>query len=513
MTYDAIVIGAGHNGLAAAVTLAREGRRVVVLERGARVGGLAARVEFHPGYAAPGVLSDRGLVRRWVIDRLRLERHGLRVRHDPLSALALSEGQSGLLLSDVTEEAAREIGRRSSADVDAYVRFRAFIARVAPAVRRLTDDAPPELTPQTAGGFASLVQTGLAIRRLSPRDLHDLARVAPMCSADWLNEWFDDERVKAHLALPGLEAQLAGPWSPGTALPLLMQLAVAERPIVGGPPALVAALLGAARDVGAKVRNDTEVTEVLVDRGRVRGARVAGGEVVEAPIVVSTVSPSHLFLDLVPDGALPLRVVDLTRNLRQRGTSARVLLALDGPLSFAHHESTTVEVATTGAHLDDLERAFDEVKYGRFSERPVLEISVPTVRDKSLAPLGGHVVSILAHYAPVDIDGGWSDAMREGFTEAVIDELARYAPSVRERMVGVKTLTPADLEQQYAIPGGHLHHGEHALDQLFFMRPNHLCAHYDTPIGGLFLAGSGSHPGGGLTAVPGILGATAALRG
>ena len=173
---------------------------------------------------------------------------------------------------------------------------------------------------------------------------------------------------------------------------------------------------------------------------------------------------------------------------------------------------TDTRTLAPGADVDELERSFDEVKYDRFSERPALEIQVPSVRDKTLAPPGSHVVSILAHFAPRDLEGGWNDSMREGFTEAVLDELTRYAPTVRDRLVAAHTLTPADIEQRHAIRGGHIHHGEHALDQLFFMRPNHRCAHYKTPFTGLFLCGSGSHPGGGLTTVPGILGARAALR-
>jgi phytoene dehydrogenase-like protein len=251
------------------------------------------------------------------------------------------------------------------------------------------------------------------------------------------------------------------------------------------------------------------VERLVVEGGAVRAVRCADGREFAGSQVLASCNPRTVLLDLLPPAVLPLAIRDQIGNFRCRGTAAKLHLALDGPLTLGGRE---VEIAHLGGGtIDAFERAFDAVKYRQASQHPFLEVRQPTVPDASLAPAGGHVLSVLVAYAPYELEGGWTREAKEALAARVIERLDRSCPGLRQRVVGVQTLTPADLEVRYNLPGGHLHHGEHALDQLLFVRPSHRLAHYATPVDGLFLAGGGSHPGGGLSGVPGWLAAGAAL--
>jgi phytoene dehydrogenase-like protein len=336
-------------------------------------------------------------------------------------------------------------------------------------------------------------------------------RVAPMCVADYLNELFQNPLLVEGLAAPAVISTWAGPWSAGTNTNLLLNEASHGREIVGGPAALIAALDKAARANGAEIRTGVEVTRIRVDKNRAQGVTLQNGESVDAPIVIVTSDPKRAFLDLIAPGTLPIRIEDEYRRIRMRGTAAKIHLALDGPLELAARPGQKFEhIRIGGGHIDDLERAFDAVKYKENSKQPHLEIRVPTVADPALAPQGQHVVSILASYVSHDVKGGWTNQRRVNLMEAVLSTLERHAPGVRKRILGQELLTPADLEVKYALTGGQLHHGELALDQMLVLRPTPSAARYATSVAGVFLGGSGSHGGGGVNIAPGVLAATAA---
>lgn len=510
--YDAVVVGAGQNGLAAAARLAAAGKKVVVLERRDAVGGLAGASELHSGYRVPGVLHDEGLVSPRVAAALGLERHGLAWREAP-PVFLVEDGGPGLLLDrDPARAAAGELGARSRHDAEAYARYRGFLAKLRPLVAAVMSAPPPPLSPAGAADFWEVAKGGLGLWRLGRRDTLELMRVAPMCVADFLNELFATPLLVEGLAAPAVAGTFAGPWSAGTNTNLLLLEAAPGRYVAGGPAALVAALERAARAAGAEVRTGAEVARIRVEGGRAAGVTLASGETLDAAAVVATGDPKRTFLELIAPGTLPIRIEDEYRRIRMRGTAAKVHLALDGPLELAARPGELFEsIRIGGGHVDDLERAFDAVKYREVSARPHLEVRVPTVADPALAPAGHHVVSVLASYAPYDVAGGWTEERRAALLDSVLAALERHAPGVRARIVAQELLTPADLEARYALTGGQLHHGEPALDQMLVLRPTPSAARYATSVPGLYLGGSGSHAGGGVTCTAGWLAAGAAL--
>jgi phytoene dehydrogenase-like protein len=509
--YDAVVIGGGQHGLAAAARLAGAGKRVLALERRDAVGGLSGALELHPGYRVPGILHDEGLVSPRVAAALGLEKHGLAWRDAPPTFLA-EEGGRGILLPRDPAAADAELRVRSARDADAYRAYRSFLAKLQPLVEKVMTSPPPPLSPEGLGELWEVARRGLGLWRLGRHDTLELMRVAPMCVADWLNEQFETALLVEGLAAPAVIGTFAGPWSAGTNTNLLLAEAGAGRHVVGGAAGLVAALERAARAARAEIRTGAEVAEIRIADGRAIGVRLASGETVDAAAVVATCDPKRTFLGLIPPGTLPIRIEDEFRRIRARGTAAKVHLALEGPLELAARPGERFEaIRIGGGHVDDLERAFDAVKYRAVSADPHLEIRVPTVADAGLAPAGHHVVSILVGYAPHDLDGGWTEERRGALLEAVLGKLERHAPGVRGRIVAQELLTPADLEERYALTGGQLHHVEPALDQLLVMRPAPSAARYATSVPGLYLGGSGSHGGGGVGCTAGWLGAGAAL--
>jgi len=508
---DLIVIGSGVNGLTTAARVARAGRSVLVLERRAVAGGLAAAEEFHPGYRSPGFFQDTGGLRPAVVSGLGLVGHGLEMRSEPAPILALGGKGGAILLHADPDRAAPEIAAHSAADASRYAGFRAFLAGIRPLLADFIDRPPLNLIEIDSESPWELMRRGLGIRRLGAKRMMELLRLPPMAVADWLGEWFECGLLKAALALPSVAGAYMGPRSPQSAMNLLLHEGAAGPGVVGGSQALAAALEKCAGASGARIRTGARVERLLVGSKGVEGVRLAGGEEIRAAGVAAACDPKQLFLDLLPTGALPGRVIEKIRAFRTRGTTAQVLLAMSRPLRFAARQEVPVELARIGRDLDHLEKAFDAVKYRRWSEDPVLEVQAASAVSGRLAPAGHDAVSILVHHAPYDLEGGWDAETAERLAELVLSRLEEHAPGIRSAVVARAVRSPADLEALYGLTGGHVHHGEYALDQLL-VRPIPECVGYRSPLAGLHLCGSGSHPGGGLTCAPGWLAAAEILR-
>jgi phytoene dehydrogenase-like protein len=499
-----VVIGAGLNGLTCATLLAKKGHKVVVLEAAEAVGGIAAPFEFHPGYRSAGVLHDTSGLRPRAVSQLALEQHGLKLRARRPDVVALSGGERISIPGD--DDAAR-IRAGLGADADGYLRYRAALDRMRPVLASFLDLPPVDVVRVETVSRWELLKRAMKVRRLGRRDMLELLRLPPMCVADWLGEFVSSAPLKAALAWPAVVGDFLGPWSPGSTATLLLAEAAAGPGVEGGGSAIAAALEKAARAAGVTIRTGTRAARIALDKGAVSGVELAGGERVAADLVAATCHPRTVFLDLLPPSATAFRLRERIASFRSRGTTAQVLLAVDKTIELPDGAG----LARIAGHVDEIERAFDAVKHRRFPDAAVLEVAVPSAGDAALAPAGASVVS--AHvFAPYAVDGGWNDAARDKLARRVMEVLDRHLPGLREATVGKAVLAPPDLEARHGLPGGNLRHGEHGLDQLL-VRPIPECIGYKTPIGGLFLAGSGSHPGGGLTCAPGLLAAETILAG
>ena len=507
-TYDIIVIGAGHNGLTAAALLAQKGRKVLVLERRSCLGGLAAGEEFHAGYQTAGVLHDSGQIRSGIVKGLDLKSYGLEIQPGRPSFLALDPDGRGMLLGGKERRTAKEINAYSPEDASQYRHYRKFIKHVYRVVNRIFNEPPPAIDSLDGRSLWDLFRTGFALRRLGKTTMLELMRIAPMCVADWLNEWFDNKRLKAALAGVGLTGNFAGPWSPGTAFNLLLWECTARYRIKGGPRSLIDALEKAAQSQGVEIRTESEVSQLLVSGGKIEGVVLTNGERLQAAAVAASCDPRHTFLKLLPGNQVENWQENRMRHIRGTGTTAKVNLALNTQLEFTGRSKEKIEFARTGHHLDHIEKTFDACKYGQFSADPILDIHIPTVSNRDLAPPGHSVVSVLVNSVPYGLKPHWNQDQIEKLGDTVVAALKQYAPGITDAIVAREVLSPVDLEKRYGLVQGHILHGEHALDQMI-LRPSPESARYHTPIKGLYLCGSGSHPGGGITCGPGALAAAA----
>ena len=511
---DVIVIGGGLNGLVAATLLARHKLQVIVLDQRPVVGGAAATTELAPGYRLPQLSHAVGPVAREVVRGLKLDKAHLEfLTPDPSLTSFTADGRALVFHRDDVLTAA-SIHAMSSRDAARWSEFKHTLHRVNGLISRLDRFAPPGVDGLSRGDWWTLLATGRHARALGRRDLMRLARWMPMSVADLTGEWFETDPLRAAIAAHAIFGNPAGPRSAGTGAMLLARTAGDPVPVgsgitvKGGPGALAAALAVRANESGVSVRTDSRVTRVTTDDGRATGVVLANGDHLSARAVIGAIGPTKVLTELVEAADLPPTFAARARHIRSRGVTAKMNLALAGLPAFTALAGDAVPLGgrlLVAPGLDYLERAFDATKYGAMSEQPWLEIAIPSVIDSSLAPEGGHVMSIAVHFAPRTLrDRSWRTA-REALGAAVLSVLEPLAPGISRQIVAQEILTPEDLEMQWGLPGGHIYHGESTLDQMWAARPLLGWASYRTPIRGLYLASAGTHPGGGLTGLPGWL--------
>jgi phytoene dehydrogenase-like protein len=513
-----IIIGAGHNGLAAAFYLARAGLKPLVLERRPVVGGGAITAEIHPGFQCPA-LSHEVLLHRRVARDMRLETHGLELLQAPTQLCALEPDGPPLVVQTDLAAAVESIGRFSPPDAEAYAAFRRTVDRVAAVLTAPLGAAPPDIDHPTGADLWPLLRMGWQVRLLGRRDAYRLLRWLPMSVADFTQEWFEHDLLRAAVAAPGVSGTMLGPRSAGSTLVLLLREAHRHLAggrslhVRGGPGALTRAMAAAATAAGAEIRTEAAVERILVDEDRVTGVVVDGREL-PARLILAAVDPKTALLRLVGAPALSPTTALRIRNYRSEGTVAKVNLALSALPAFRHvhdpaHLSGRLHI---GPGLDSLERAFDHAKYGEVSAEPWLDVTIPSILDPSLAPHGAHVMSIYVHYAPFMLRQGTWTACTGALLDRVLTLLDSYAPGFRALVVAAQMITPAALEAEYGFAGGHIFHGELAPDQLFTFRPLPGYARYAGPVRGLFFCSAGTHPGGFLTGASGRLAAAVVRR-
>jgi phytoene dehydrogenase-like protein len=503
-----VIIGAGHNGLVTAFYLAKAGLTPLVLERREIVGGIAVTEEIYPGFRCPVVAhSARPLLPR-IMNDLRLEKEGLFATTSDVQTIALHPDGLPLRIYKDPERTASELTSHSSVDARKYADFHACFQRIGDALRPLLSITPPGLDVLRKDDYLNLGRLGLNFRGLDKKDAYRLLRWGPMPVADLVGEWFENELLRAAIEARGIYGCFAGPWSAGSSIALLMDAAFSGEPVSirGGAGALTQALAKAASIAGAEIRTNASVAHIRVKDDAAASVVLESGEEIVASAVISSADPHRTFLQLVDATNLDPDFLMKIRAYRAVGCVAKVNLALSGLPVFKTTRDDVVDLAGRihiGPDTDYLERGFDQAKYGNFSSRPFLDIRVPSLADSSLAPQGSHVMSIHVQYAPYRLrEGDWK-TRRDELGKVVLDTLALYAPKIRDLIVHQQIITPLDMEETYGLSGGHMFHGEHALDQLFAFRPLLGWARYRTPIRGLYLCGSGTHPGGGITGAPG----------
>ncbi|HEX2310657.1 MAG TPA: NAD(P)/FAD-dependent oxidoreductase [Vicinamibacterales bacterium] len=520
MRYDVIVIGGGHNGLTHAAYLARTGRKVLVIERRHVLGGAAVTEEIFPGFHFSECSYVVSLLRPDIIRDLDLARHGLEIL--PLDGTFTPMHGNYLWRVNDHAKTYREIARHSRTDAEAYDEYgRAMVemARFVKPILEMTPADPLAMRPRDLGALARL---GRRFLQLAPGDRYNLVQLMTMSAVDFLDQWFETDALKATMAASGIIGTFLGVRSPGTAYVLLHhymgEIDGAFRSwgfARGGTGAISLAIAAAARQAGAEIRTNAGVEKILVRDGRATGVVLENGDELHARVVSASTDPRLTFLALVGEAHLPSAFVEDLARYRYRGSSGKVNLALDGLPEFTC-------LPGRGAHLrgaisispsvDHMERAYDDAKYGRYSRRPYIDMVIPTLTDPSVAPPGKHILSCFVQYAPYHLRGSTWDAERDAFGDTVVDTIAEVAPNIRDIILHQQVLTPLDLEREFGLTEGNIFHGELSLEQLFFLRPAPGWAKYRTPVRGLYLCGSGAHPGGGIMAAPGRNAALAVIE-
>jgi phytoene dehydrogenase-like protein len=507
---DVVIIGGGHNGLVTAFYLAKAGCKPLVLERRPQPGGAAITEEFHPGFRGPILAHSAGPLRPDIVRDMRLEQHGLKMLTPDVAVTSFTPDGRALILYNDARKAAEEIAKFSQKDAARYPDFQASLAKMGKVIGEALALAAPNIDNPSRGDLWGMLQTGRSIRKLGKKDLYRLLRWGPAAVADVVAEYFETELLRATIAARGIFGTFLGPWSAGSTLVMLIRAAGDSHPAglshfaEGGIGSVTQAMAAAATQAGAEIRSAAEVIEVRVKDGVASGVVLSTGEEINAKAIISNADPKRTLLTLVDPTHLSPDFVMKLQHYRMPGTVAKVNLALSGLPKFTGLNGSTDTSALSGRihigpEIDYLERAFDESKYGNFSKQPYLEVAIPSLTDPSLAPSGQHVMSIYMQYAPFKLKGTDWETQRKALGQTVVQTLSQYAPNLPELILTHQIITPQDLEDTYALTGGHIFHGELSLDQFFTMRPLLDWARYRTPIQNLYLCGSATHPGAGLT--------------
>jgi phytoene dehydrogenase-like protein len=505
--FDAIVVGAGHNGLVCASLLARSGKQVLVLEANEQVGGAAVTREFADGYSVSACAHLLYNLQPSVRKDLKLN---MKLASTDMTTIALDDDGAHVRVSGKTVTGAKE------GDAESYREFYKRMTRFSDLLRTCFNKTPPRLGTSDFKDLLTLGQLGFDVRRLGKTEMQAFLRLIGMNIYDEVRERFDCPVLRGAISLDAVLGTHLGPRSPNTIMTYLYRLAgnhgrtsVPE----GGMSSVSNELARVARDAGVTIRTSKPVKRIVVNNGRVTGVEAEDGERFDSLTVISNADPKRTMMDLVGARHMETGFTHRIHHLRARGNAAKLHLALDGLPTISGMSKTEFGERIVIAPNDDyVERAFNPAKYGESSPDPVLEITFPSFRDSSLAPTGKHVLSAVVQYAPYALKGGWTDDARQEFESAAIRVLERYMPDIAQRITASELLTPVDIETEFHITGGHWHHGELTLDQFLFVRPVCGAAQYQMPVDGLYLCGAGAHPGGGVSGAAGRNAARAILN-
>jgi phytoene dehydrogenase-like protein len=511
--YDAIVVGAGHNGLTAAATLAKRGKRVLVLERSHSVGGMAKTCEIAPGIRGPRMAHLLYNLNPLVSSELDLEAHGLRIAAKDLPTVSLSPDGNHVVISG-SESIYCDGGAHP--DAEAFSSLWKRMLRYSALVGPLFDKTPPRLA---GGGMsmgnlfqgAQLAKLGIDLRRMGKSEMREFLRVVLSNVSDLILDEIPDGPLAGAMAADAVLGAWAGPRSPGTVLMLMYRMARggAKMIPVGGIGAVTEALAEAARAHGAEIRTGVGVESVLIHGDRVHGVAISGNGSATASQVFSSLDALST-LELVGAEHFDIEACRRVQNIRAKGTAAKINLALSAAPKFkALDDSLERARLLISPSVNYIERAFNPAKYGELPPEPMIEVVIPSLSDPSLCDGGGHVLSAIVQFVPYALKGGWSSAAREQLAKTSLAQLEAYAPGIGNLVIGSEVLSPADIEGETGARGGHWHHGEMAVDQMMMLRPTNGMARYASGVPGLYFCGASAHPGGDVT---GTAGRNAALQ-
>ena len=524
--YDAIIVGGGHNGLIAAGYLAKERFKVLVLERRHIVGGACVTEEIHPGFRVSRTSYVASLILPEIIRDFRLKDHGFRVnKPEPNGLQPLPDGTGIVWWTDPVKRA-EEIAKVSKKDVENIEKFEAGLAELQPFVDEILRMTPPQFPPRGIGEMLEFAKFGRKFLKMSTKQLQHFQELMTVSCAEYLDKRFESEAVKAYFAISGLIGTCVGPYSPGSAAVMLhhsIGATIEGQPGAwgythGGMGGIANALLKSITELGVEVRTEAEVSKFIVEGGVCRGVALNNGDEIRSRLVASGVDPRRTFIGMMDKGVLDEDFVESIRNFSMQGSSIKVNAALSelpnwtcipGTDPKAPHQQAMFEIGPT---MEYLERAYDDLKYGRPSKRPLIDGNCMSVLDDTLAPAGKHVMSLFVQYGPYHLKEGTWPEIRESVGDDIIDTLAEYAPNIKNAIIHREVLSPWDLEQIYGLTEGNIFHGEMTPNQLFFFRPVMRWSRYRTPVRGLYLCGSGAHPGGGVMGAPGMNAAREILK-